>query len=307
MHLAEKSKDSVSIFKSLNNIGIIYKSQGNYDKALSLYERGLKIEKKRGNKEMVASTMNNIAAVYILKSNYNEARKKLEEALVISRGTENKYIITDCLGNLGDLHSELKQYKLAIAYYEESKEINEQVNDQEGLCQTLLGLANIYVNQANYTKALDYTLKGINIAKSLKLVKIQKDAHELLTIIYKNTNQFDKALKNHESFKLLSDSIFNKKNIEKITQLEYEYKYKEELENAQEKEVQLTEKVKITTNNLEKSQRNLLIGIITFLAIAILLGGIIFTLKLRNEKAKNQTILTEQKLLRTQMNPHFIF
>jgi len=37
------------------------------------------------------------------------------------------------------------------------------------------------------------------------------------------------------------------------------------------------------------------------------MGGIIFFLKLRHEKAKMQNVVIEQKLLRSQMTPHFIF
>lgn len=62
-----------------------------------------------------------------------------------------------------------------------------------------------------------------------------------------------------------------------------------------------------TSKDLEKSQRNLLLGIIIFLIVAMVLSSIIFFLKLRNSKAKTQNIITEQKLLRTQMTPHFIF
>ena len=106
--------------------------------------------------------------------------------------------------------------------------------------------------------------------------------------------------------KILSN-LLNEENIKKIAAVEYEYKYKKELDNAAERETKLTETVETTSKDLEKSQRNLLLGIITFLAVAIVLGSIIFYLKLRNSKAKTQNIITEQKLLRTQMTPHFIF
>ena len=43
------------------------------------------------------------------------------------------------------------------------------------------------------------------------------------------------------------------------------------------------------------------------LLVSILLGAIIFYQKYRNVKSKNKNIVTEQKLLRSQMTPHFIF
>ena len=44
-----------------------------------------------------------------------------------------------------------------------------------------------------------------------------------------------------------------------------------------------------------------------FLIVALVLVAIIFFLKLRNAKTKTQNIIIEQKLLRSQMTPHFIF
>ena len=108
-------------------------------------------------------------------------------------------------------------------------------------------------------------------------------------------------------FKKISDSILNEENIKKIAGIEYEYKYKKELDNAALRETKLTKTVETTSLDLEKSRRNLLLGIITFLVVAMVLGSVIFYLKLRNSKAKTQNIITEQKLLRTQMTPHFIF
>ncbi|MEL6925478.1 MAG: histidine kinase [Bacteroidota bacterium] len=79
------------------------------------------------------------------------------------------------------------------------------------------------------------------------------------------------------------------------------------MDSASIRELQLTQAVDTTTQNLEKSQRNLLLGVIAFLLMTMALGAIIFSLRLKNEKAKTQNIAIEQKLLRSQMTPHFIF
>lgn len=105
----------------------------------------------------------------------------------------------------------------------------------------------------------------------------------------------------------MDDSVFNEKNIKKIAQLEYEYKYESQLKSARNRELKLTQKVKNTHNNLKKSQQKLLLGMISFLSIVLILGIVIFYLKLRNVKSRNKNILIEQKLLRSQMTPRFIF
>ena len=307
LSLAEKIQDSAGISRSLNNISLIYKKQERYDKALELLERSLRILKHRKNDAGVAAVKNNIASIYIKTKAYPMAIDYLKASLVLNRNTDSKSQLSECLNNLGHVYQLLKKYNEAHAYFEEAKTINIDIDNQEGLCVSHFGLANNYVDQKQYSKALPHALKSLEIANQLKLLDDQSKAYQLLSEIYKHKGNYQKALVSHQQFKTLNDSIFNKENIEKITQLEYEYKYKRELDAANDRELQLTKTVKTTSEHLEQSQQNLFLGIIGFLVTALILGGIIFWLKLRNEKSKTQNIAIEQKLLRSQMTPHFIF
>jgi hypothetical protein len=125
--------------------------------------------------------------------------------------------------------------------------------------------------------------------------------------VYKKKNDYAKALEHHELYKALSDSFFSEENIQELAELEYEYKYKHELESGKSREKKLNNTVKEVNQDLKETQQNIFMGIIAFLLIIILLGGVVFYLRLRNVKSKIQNISTEQKLLRTQMTPHFIF
>ncbi|WP_197474583.1 sensor histidine kinase, partial [Tenacibaculum ovolyticum] len=150
-------------------------------------------------------------------------------------------------------------------------------------------------------------LKSKELSDNINLLSYERDVEKILSEIYENKGNYRSALQSHQKYKKLSDSTFNKKNIEKITQLKYEYKYQKSLDSANIRELQLTKTVSVTNKNLEKSQQNLLLGVIAFLVTTLILTAIIFFLKLRNEKSKTQNVIIEQKLLRSQMTPHFIF
>lgn len=136
---------------------------------------------------------------------------------------------------------------------------------------------------------------------------LQRECAELLTKIYTKLGRFDKALANHQQFKLYSDSIFNKEKIEKIAQIEYDYKFQKEKDIFNAKEKKLTKKVESTSKDLEKSQNRLLWGVVLFLTILLIALFIIFQMRIRNVRSKSENSLLEQKLLRSQMTPHFIF
>ncbi len=150
-------------------------------------------------------------------------------------------------------------------------------------------------------------MESQKIAKKLNLLEYRKETAKLLSDIYFSLGNYKDAFDNHKNYKLFDDSIFNKKNIQKIAEIEYEYKYKDQIEEAENREVKLKETVKISKNDLKASQKNTFLAIIIILVCLIFIGGLMFYLKLRRVKSENQKMIIEQKLLRSQMTPHFIF
>ncbi|MBS9461950.1 tetratricopeptide repeat protein [Flagellimonas sp. 389] len=307
LFLSKKNGDTLGISKSLNNIGIIYKNLENYDKALENYRQSLAIQEKNGNVKNIGKLKNNIGIIYKRKKEYSKAMVLFNEALNISREINDLDNISVCLNNIGDIHLLNKSMSKAHAYYEESKNINIEIEDQYGLCNSYLGIASTYYSEKKYKKALLFALKSIELSNKLKILNYQRDTYQLLFNIHKDIGDYRKALSNHEMYKVLEDSLFNKESIERAAQLENEYKYKHELELANTRETKLAKTIKTTSQDLEVSQRNSFIAIIVVLLVSIVLGSIIFFLKLRHVNAKNQNIVIEQKLLRSQMTPHFIF
>ncbi|WP_299125922.1 tetratricopeptide repeat protein [uncultured Winogradskyella sp.] len=307
LEINEKRKDTTLISFSLNNLGVIYNSLGNHEKAIPFVKQALEIQKKSGDKKRIAETLNNLGALYINIKNYEEAHKYLKEALHLCQDINNKFIEGNTLNNIGSVFLYKKNYYNSLEYYEKASIINLNIGNKRALLTTYFGLARVYANLKKNAEALTYALKSKRLSQDFKLVEMERHIHELLVKIYKSNRNYKKALENHEQYKILSDSIFNKTNLEKIAQLEAEYKYRQALDSANIRELKLTKTVAATSQDLEKTQRNYLWAIIGVLLLSILLGAIVFYQKLKNAKSKTQNAIMEQKLLRSQMTPHFIF
>lgn len=303
----EKSKNALKSCKSLMNIGVVYVELQDYDKAIEFNNRAIKIAIKNDSKKDIATITSNLGIVYHKKKEYQTSFEYLKKALELSKEINFKMQIGLCLNNLGDVHLSLKNYAEALNYFNQAKTNNLENKHQLSLTHSYLGIAKVYTHYKVYDKALVNAIKGKELSNNLKLLDYERDIEQLLSTIYKNTGRYKKALTSHEQFKKLNDSLFNKKSIQKITAIEYEYKYKQERDSAKIKELKLNKTIQLTETDLAKSEQNLLFGIIIFLVIALVMGAFIFFLKLRNEKAKTQNIAIEQKLLRLQMTPHFIF
>ena len=65
--LLESAEHDTTRAKLLNNIGIIYYNQGNYEQALDYYSKSLKIKEELGDNEGIPSTLSNIGIIYYLQ------------------------------------------------------------------------------------------------------------------------------------------------------------------------------------------------------------------------------------------------
>ncbi len=303
----EKLGDTLGMSNTLNSLGNNYRSIDKLDKSLEYHKKSIHLAELIENKDLIAVNKGNIGRIYKEKKAYNKALEYINESLELSREISDLGQITNCLYSVGEISLLLKQPKKARESFEKSIEISLKNNNQYSLAVNYLGVAESYYDEEEFHKALSYTLKGKSIVDELNLLEGKNKVSEMLSAIYENSGNYKKALQEHKNFKTLSDSLFNKDNIKKISELEYEYKYKQALDSANIRELKLTKTVLTTSQDLEKSKRNLFLGVIAFLVSVIILGGIIFFLKLRHEKTKTQNIAIEQKLLRSQMTPHFIF
>lgn len=307
LYINEKLGDSLGIANHMINIGRIYKTQKHYDKAMSYYEKALEMDKRIDRRRGISSTLNDIGIIHEENGDYERALDHYVDALRISKQIGAKNDIPFILNNIGEVYLALKDYTTANHYFTEAKKNGIEIESKQALCGAYIGLARTYANQKEYNSAQSNVLKAKEISEKSGFLDYQKEASQILSKIYKATGNYKDALESHQQFKILNDSLFNKENVEKISQLEYEYKYKQALDSASIRELKLTKTVLTTSQDLEKSKRNLFLGVIGFLITIIILGGVIFFLKLRHEKTKTQNIAIEQKLLRSQMTPHFIF
>ncbi|MFH6602350.1 tetratricopeptide repeat protein [Maribacter algicola] len=343
--VAIKDDDGISYVHS--NLGGVYKTRGNYPKAIEYYNKSLEYNKRTSDSWSIATTLNNLGEIYTLIGQENKALDYLEESLSISEQNDFKSIIALNNINIGNIYKNEKDYEEALEYYRISlatsqeinnlkqvaicfqnigavnllikrpsiarenfvlaNNINRKIDNKSGIAYDYLGISESYILEQQYDNALSYILKGRKVAQALNLFETQKKAEELLSEVYRNMGQYKKAFESHKQFKILNDSLFNKENIEKIAQLEYEYKYKQALDSASIRELKLNKTILSTSQDLAKTKQNYLWAVIGFLVTSIMSGSFVFYQKYRSVKIKNQHIVTEQKLLRSQMTPHFIF
>ena len=163
LNLATEINDRRGMAASYNNLGIIYRNQGAFDKALEYYIISLKIYETLQNKEGIASTKNNISTIYSLKKEYSQSMKYLEESYNLFVELKDEEKIVGSMNNLGNLHSEINEFENAIRYFTEASQLSEKTGRM--FADPLLNLGNIYFKQGNFQRAVAHYEQALVIER----------------------------------------------------------------------------------------------------------------------------------------------
>ncbi len=220
MNIFEVIDKNKKLADTYNQIGGIYYDQENYDKAFEYFQKSLQIWIKLGDDTGLAASFNNVGEIYRLTGDYYRALEFFNNAISISQKLNLRNYLAVNYDNVGKIYTVLENYDSALVYLNKSLNINQQISNEQGVAAVSISLGNLYYNKNEYPKAIEYYNTGFQIASNKGQLNLIKDASIGMSNVYKDKNQFKDALRYHRLYQKTSDSLFNIKNIEKITQLE---------------------------------------------------------------------------------------
>ncbi|MFZ4056886.1 MAG: tetratricopeptide repeat protein [Ferruginibacter sp.] len=226
---------------------------GNYPRALDYNIRKLKLEEKRKNPRNMASVLMNIGVVHNLSEAYDKALQyySASDSVINLYAVEDLRVYSAI--NLGDVYNRLKNVDSAYAYFNKALQyaiklenvdligtaqtglahaFREQgnlaasklnyaaaiprlkaENDDEVLCEALLGFAKLY-KLYNQSDSLEwYAKQSQQIAKTDGFLNYELDACEFLAEHYKNQKNVDSAFTYMNYVQAINESINNKASI----------------------------------------------------------------------------------------------
>jgi LytS/YehU family sensor histidine kinase len=140
-----------------------------------------------------------------------------------------------------------------------------------------------------------------DLARNQKLPLTISDASALISDIYTKINRDDLAYRYLKEHTQLRDSISNDEFLKQVTRLEIQYDF-----DKKQKEAEFARLEESIRHENEIREKNLyLYGLVALLILLALIS----LLYIRHSRLRSQyaQIDLEQRLLRAQMNPHFIF
>jgi len=258
---------------------------------------------------------------YYLERKDPQAIKIYEHSLELGNKIGRSYTWGSGYLNLGSCYYQIyNDEKKALMYYTRTlKETKNPADLHELYPEAYILLSEIHIKYKKYQKALECLHKArlyiddalqnekkmeANLHAKLYFISALKESRirvdSMLSLVYWNLGDFRKGLLYNNFYYQGKDSLLMDKTNLKVSLMQAGM----EVENARNKAAIFAQESKVKA--LQLTQTRLISGAA---ALVIIVSALLFVSWFRRKRLKSEqkTVALEQKLLRSQMNPHFIF
>lgn len=340
LKMSVKCNDIANQGSIYNEMAIIHSKLGDFDQSLTNYLKAIKIFESLEDPTRVARIQHNLGHLYRAVGDIEESKKSCLAALRLFEKNQDELSASGPCTCLGDAYLELNDIDSALYYYGRSLTVLDRYNEPSKMIAPLANMAMIYRESGAYDIALKMTKKASILSDSLGYDENTAICYQNIGEIYLAQQQLDSALfyfeKGGELFQksgsqldlmenylaisayfhlagendfaydyllkynAVKDSLYNETKTQQLLEIKETF----DTEKRQQKIAQLEAETKIKSSKL-LVRNTLLIGSL-LLIIALVIIVILYLKRLQAKQGKDKIEL-EQRILRAQMNPHFVF
>lgn len=298
--IATRSGDpQLSCYAKLGRANLLYEL-GRYEECLALEREILKIARTLNNENFVLTSILNLAASYSMTNQLDSNIFYHELAAKKALELQDHQQAALLKNNIAGLHNQVGKKDLAIAAYKESIENAVKISRNDIAISSYSRLSHLLWEEGFLDDAEQYALTGLEMAEEQENLRTQADINETLFEVYRQKGSTKVAIDYLLKTQLLKDSILGADRMRVLEELETKY----ETQKKEQEIAALAQQNEIKDLQLQQ-QQIIFIFAVAVLILIIVLG--IFIYKQYQGKTKQRQLSLEQNLLRTQMNPHFIF
>ena len=334
LNLSRQNKSIGAEAMALDKIGIIYNNIGMLDSAFACHVQALKLlQMVKHDYGYIAIEYSNIGIDLIHQKSYEEANKNLLKAIEryhIAKKSSNEAF---CLGYVASNYTKLKKYTLAYSYFMQSlklvklgitySSLGDYYNDiekydsalynyqialhmleedssRQEIAETMQSMAGVFEKKGDLKQAEEYFKHALAIGRELSSLETITNIEADIATFYAQQQNYKEAYLYHIESAKYKDSLLSKEKVDKLAQLSVVYEVKEsEQKNESLQKENAFQRLRLQRNNF------FIYGTLSALALLLIIGALLIRQNKLN--ANQQKTELEQKQLRAQMNPHFIF
>ncbi len=324
------TQDQAIIYYSL---GGLYNQTGNFQKAFENAEKALKIQIALGDSIGMADSYSSLGVILSQQKLYEKANFYYVKAIDLYRIQKDTAIEAQYLGYVATNFMDMKRYPEALTYFRQSLGLRKLANTYTNLGNyftetgnydsgmyyfklaiptyiadsCMLDLAKSYENIAaietirgNLSSAKQLLIRALDITRSLSSTRNIGVMEEALSGVYAQMKDYKNAYFHHLEATKYLDSVLNEETAAKMAEYTTRFEVKEvEAHNRTLQKENELQRLKLQRDNI------FMYGA-AGIAVLLLISGMLYFRQNKLRAAQERSDL-EQKQLRAQMNPHFIF
>jgi signal transduction histidine kinase/Flp pilus assembly protein TadD len=290
----ERLKKYEWLTSPLSNIALIYTKLENYNDALEYYRKALHLAQKHemGTYNTIQG-QNYIAVVYKNLHNTDSAKYYYNLSLSQAEKSKNNYLIIHTLVGMSDLYISNRQYSEAENIILRAKKIADTQEKDFYAPKIYMQLTNLYAEQNNYKKALEYNNIVFSYYNSLTLSeKILCNKVFYKSYIDDKQKAFPYLLKVNE----LTDSLNKQEKLRTVNNLESKYILKNKEKHINQLETENRFHIKSIERNRIIFTLLIITAILLLLVIFIINAGKKRRKKLYEKIENDKELISNQKI-----------
>ena len=193
LELIDEGSAAQAAIKS--NLGRIYKTRGDLDKAEKLHRKALEINEKLGLLEGMAAEYGNLGGIFLARGDLHEAEKLYCKSLEISEKLGRLEDIANLYGNLGLIYGTRGDLEEAEKLHRKALQIEVKLRHLEGMGRQYGNLGLIYQTRGDLDNAEKLHRKALEINEKLARLEGMAIQYGNLGAIYQTRGDLDKAEK----------------------------------------------------------------------------------------------------------------
>jgi tetratricopeptide (TPR) repeat protein len=300
LEMREKIDDKLGQAKSYNGIANIYLAENDLERALTWYTRSLDLNKITKNSSIQVTALCNIGQVFVRQKKYDQALSSYYQAISVADTTNNKDGLASAYLGLSEILIDQNKFNEGLIYAKKVERLLSEIGSTFKINNLYIFLGDIYFKMKDYKKSVEYYDLLYRNGIGMNMKQYQRIALEGLSETYAKLNNSERAYYFQSKLMTLNDTLFKEERIKQIAEMQTKF----ETERKEQENQILAGKLKVQSLELSKNFY-LMIGLGGLFLLSVVIAWLVVRQnKLRFNQAQLQL---EQKLLRSQMNPHFIF
>lgn len=285
LRINEENSDSLAIFESLHQIGMINVLNENYDAAEENFMLASPIAIALNDTSALAVNYHHIGLVHQKKLQFAKVIPNYKKAMVFYLSQEDYLNAAVMNGNIGSTLMDQRHFEEGLPYLLNALSLKENHHATVGsTCHTLLDLSEIYRGLDDFDRSINYADRVITLSR-----EAGEDRSLQLGYLFKARASHEKgddemAYQFLIKHKALKDSLFNEAKAKQIQELQISYE-----SEKKDSEIASLEQAK----ELERSRKQLFL--ILGVAIFLIAAGV-YTLQ-RQRVKRNRLLLEKEKEL----------